>query len=262
MANWLHRCGGISRVILCATLCCILCAPHSLAADDQVQKPVDAANKSDEPPADAASKQNSNSGKLHGVITLEGPLPVPDETLEVDPKTSGIKNVIVYLKKAPAGVVVPAVPKTEVELAIRNGGLDPRILIVRVNQPVVVQNTDKTPSNFHTSPLLNQATNRLVGPGQSFKFVYAKPEKVPFFVTNDIKPGTRAWHLPLDHPWFAITDAGGAFTIADLPPGTYEFIIWHERAGYLEPKLLVPIIAGETTRLTPLYPREKFRIPE
>jgi len=262
MADWLHRCGGISRLILSATLCSILGASHRLAADDQAQKPPDAANKSDESAADADSKQNSRSGKLRGVITLEGLLPVSDETFEVDPKTSGIKNVIVYIQKAPAGVVVPAVPKTEVELAIRNGGLDPRILIVPVNQPIVIQNTDKTVNNFHNSPILNPATNRVVAPGQTFKFVYARPEKIPLVVTNDIKPGTRAWHLPLDHPWFAVTDAGGAFTIADLPAGTYEFIVWHERAGYLDRKLLVPIIAGETTKLTPLYAREKFKIAE
>jgi hypothetical protein len=237
-------------------------APHRLSADDQAQKPADAAGKTAELAADSDAEQIPDSGKVHGVITLAGLLPVPDDTLEVDPKTSGLKNVLVYLAKPPAGVVVPPVPKADVELAIRNGGLVPRILIVRVNRPIVVQNTDKTPSNLHTQPFLNQQTNHLLAPGQKLKVVYARAEKMPFFVTNDIMPGTRAWHLPLDHPWFAVTDAGGEFTISNLPAGNYEFIVWHERAGYLERKLLVPIIAGETTRLTPLYPREKFKIAE
>ena len=39
----------------------------------------------------------------------------------------------------------------------------------------------------------------------------------------------RAWHLPLDHPYGAVTDADGNFTIKNLPVGTHKFRIWHER---------------------------------
>jgi hypothetical protein len=31
-----------------------------------------------------------------------------------------------------------------------------------------------------------------------------------------------------EHPWFAVTDAKGAFTIKDVPPGSYRLQVWHE----------------------------------
>jgi hypothetical protein len=33
------------------------------------------------------------------------------------------------------------------------------------------------------------------------------------------------------HPYFAVTDASGRFTLPDLPPGTYTLEVWHERLG-------------------------------
>ena len=32
----------------------------------------------------------------------------------------------------------------------------------------------------------------------------------------------------LDHPFFAITDPDGKFTLKGLPPGNYEVTVWHE----------------------------------
>jgi hypothetical protein len=34
-----------------------------------------------------------------------------------------------------------------------------------------------------------------------------------------------------DHPFFAITDHQGAFSISNVPPGTYTLKAWHEDAG-------------------------------
>jgi hypothetical protein len=34
-----------------------------------------------------------------------------------------------------------------------------------------------------------------------------------------------------DHPFFSITDDKGAFSIANVPPGTYTLKAWHEEAG-------------------------------
>ena len=38
-----------------------------------------------------------------------------------------------------------------------------------------------------------------------------------------------------EHPYFAVTDATGAFRIANLPAGVaLEFRVWHEKAGYIQ----------------------------
>jgi hypothetical protein len=46
---------------------------------------------------------------------------------------------------------------------------------------------------------------------------------------------THAWmqayiHV-FDHPYFGVTDDHGAFTISNLPAGTYILKAWHEDAG-------------------------------
>jgi hypothetical protein len=40
---------------------------------------------------------------------------------------------------------------------------------------------------------------------------------------------SRGYIAVFDHPYFAITDESGAFTIDSLPPGTYTVKLWHER---------------------------------
>jgi hypothetical protein len=33
------------------------------------------------------------------------------------------------------------------------------------------------------------------------------------------------------HPYFAVTDASGSFSLPNLPPGTYTLEVWHEKLG-------------------------------
>ena len=35
----------------------------------------------------------------------------------------------------------------------------------------------------------------------------------------------------MDHPFFAVTDKEGQFTIPSLPPGDYQLVAWHEVYG-------------------------------
>jgi carboxypeptidase family protein len=61
-------------------------------------------------------------------------------------------------------------------------------------------------------------------------------------------PFARAYIAVFDHPYFAVTDAKGAFKIDSLPPGTYTVKVWHERlAKPVEQRLVVG--AGGVGRL-------------
>lgn len=44
----------------------------------------------------------------------------------------------------------------------------------------------------------------------------------------EFHPWVRAYVAVFDHPYFAITDAKGSFTIDQLPAGTYMVKVWHE----------------------------------
>ena len=37
----------------------------------------------------------------------------------------------------------------------------------------------------------------------------------------------------MDHPYFAVTDKNGRFSIPQLPTGEHDFRIWQERVGYV-----------------------------
>jgi hypothetical protein len=51
---------------------------------------------------------------------------------------------------------------------------------------------------------------------------------------------SRGYIAVFDHPYFAITDESGAFTIDSLPPGTYTVKLWHERmAAPMEQRVVV-----------------------
>jgi hypothetical protein len=41
----------------------------------------------------------------------------------------------------------------------------------------------------------------------------------------------NAWVGVLEHPFYAVSGTGGAFSIAGLPPGTYTIEAWHEKLG-------------------------------
>ena len=46
-------------------------------------------------------------------------------------------------------------------------------------------------------------------------------------------PWMHSYIAVFNHPYFAVTDDKGAFTIDSLPPGTYTLLAWHE--GMLSP---------------------------
>ena len=51
--------------------------------------------------------------------------------------------------------------------------------------------------------------------------------------------------LIVDHPYAALTDKDGWFSIDNLPVGEHQFKIWHERVGYVESKYKVTVSAGD-----------------
>lgn len=43
----------------------------------------------------------------------------------------------------------------------------------------------------------------------------------------------RAHLIITEHPYSAVTDANGKFSIPKVPSGEWEFRFWHERPGYI-----------------------------
>ena len=50
-------------------------------------------------------------------------------------------------------------------------------------------------------------------------------------VRCDVHGWMSAWIGVLPHPYFAVSDQDGRFTLPALPPGTYTLEAWHEALG-------------------------------
>ncbi|HET7622969.1 MAG TPA: carboxypeptidase regulatory-like domain-containing protein, partial [Gemmatimonadaceae bacterium] len=53
-------------------------------------------------------------------------------------------------------------------------------------------------------------------------------------VHSDRYPWSRAWIRVFDHPYFAVTNRDGIFTIDSVPPGNYTLMMWEPRLGKRE----------------------------
>ena len=105
------------------------------------------------------------------------------------------------------------------------------VLGVRAGQVVSVTNSDPTNHNVHPLPRVNKEWNESQVAGQGpIKRAFAKPESMVQVKCNQ-HAWMTAWIGVVSHPFFAVSDAGGAFAIKGLPPGEYELEAWHEKFG-------------------------------
>lgn len=185
---------------------------------------------------------------------------IPDESLIVDPETRGIKNVFIYLERAPKGDYPK--PSEPYRFDQKNCSFTTHAMIVRVGVPVLILNSDPIAHNTHTFPRRNEAINQLLKQNdqEGIPLVYTRPESVPVEVKCDLHAWMRAFQLPLDHPFGAVSDVDGSFEVPDLPVGKYDFKIWHERAagGFLERRFSVTVKPGENPPLELKYKPADF----
>ena len=168
----------------------------------------------------------------------------PNETILV--KDGGLANVFVYLRKAPT-VAGDAVPAENAVFDQKNCVFLPHAMTVRVGQTVKVLNSDAVAHNTHTNGKKTTSFNSIVNPNDTVgaTLIYKQAEQEPISVVCDIHAWMRAYHLPIDHPFAAVSSADGTFEIKDLPAGKHEFKVWHEVGGLLEKALIVTIKPGD-----------------
>ena len=180
---------------------------------------------------------------------------LPSQVLLIDEKTKGIQHIFIYMRKATdvhPDLKSVATDKKVVKFDQKNCRFIPHTLFVRTDQEVNVISSDGVAHNTHTFPLRNEQQNFLLVPndqkGRNLKHRFG--EFLPMQVKCDIHPWMKAYWLVLDHPYAAITDKEGNFTIEKLPVGEHTFRIWHERAGWVIRSYKVDVKPGEQTLKT------------
>jgi plastocyanin len=205
----------------------------------------------------AATLQIVSAADITGKVTLKG-TPPPEKELPVadgfcGPGSTakvfkgrvfrtagdgGLADVVVYLKEAPAG----GAPRTALaELDQKGCQYEPYVQAIQVGEPIKVKNSDPVLHNVHTRPTVpaNKEQNLAQMPGsKDLEFKFAAPEQF-MRVECNVHPYMVAYVSVFDHPYFAVTDKDGNFTIKNVPKGNYTVVAAHRRAGSKEEKVTV-----------------------
>jgi hypothetical protein len=202
--------------------------------------------------------QVSAGATINGTVDFDGTPPAPtiihptsDQTVcgnsitEKNVSLSGtrVSGALVWLTDIRSGKAFPL--QRRFELTNDNCTLDPYVQVIFTNGTLNVSNDDRT---LHTDRFINVGTGRIeaiapfnddgeVVPVDKFR------EPAQIEVVCEEHPWTRAWLAVLDQPYYAETSASGAFTIADVPAGTYHLRAWHPLLGFADDS--VTVTAGQ-----------------
>jgi hypothetical protein len=121
----------------------------------------------------------------------------------------------------------------------------PRVQGARVGQTLEVKNSDATLHNIHSMSTRGNDFN--VGQplaGMVYRY-QVKSEEVMLHVRCDVHSWMTGYIGVVNHPYYAISDATGAFTISGVPAGKQTIQAWHEAYGPLT--VTVDVKASGTT---------------
>jgi len=196
------------------------------------------------------------TGTIKGHIVLTGKAPGNAIIrMGVDPKCSALnaghrviqESAMVTADGSVANVFVrldgtfpkTAVPTDPIVIDQRACVYRPRVIGMRVGQPLQIKNVDDLLHNVHSSSAAGNSFN--VGqPTAGIVFTFTpRAEEVMLKLGCDVHRWMTAYIGIVSHPYFSVSGADGTFTIAKVPAGTYTIKSWHERFGEMTKKVTV-----------------------
>jgi hypothetical protein len=172
------------------------------------------------------------------------------QRLHVDP-TGGVQNVVLSLEGE-----IPLrqkMPTTELVLNNHECTFIPHISTGVVGQILTIRNDDPLLHNTNIGTGEKTFINvALVEGGNPIK----KRLKRPGLMTVECNAHKfmQAYIHVFDHPYFAVSNETGQFTISEVPSGNYTLVVWHEYLGTMEMAVIVPQIGEVSIFLE--YPKE------
>lgn len=163
----------------------------------------------------------------------------------------GLKDAIVLLEGIEAGksfeLSVPLIEARDCQFA-------PFMTVVRNNHAVEVVNMDPVMHDiqgyetsieagarvlFNTPLVMNHQHHRgdihalhnhapgksLVGP------LYLNKGRRTFYMQCGFHAYMESWAMAVNNPYYTLTGENGTFTIENIPPGTYQLVVWHPQTG-------------------------------
>jgi len=194
----------------------------------------------------------TNGGMMKGTVRVTGNIP-QDETIKVTkdnqhcgdtlPRekyiisaSGGVKNAVVLIENISAGKPLPTAP---LEIDNVKCAFVPHVQVGVKGQDLIIKNTDPMLHNTHL--YLNKRTVynfALPLTGMEVKRPIKKAGIIS--VECDAHAWMKGYLYIADHPYITVTDANGAFSLTNVPAGTYKIKIWHEALGEQEQNVTIP----------------------
>ena len=208
----------------------------------------------------------ARGGTVSGTIRLDGAPPIDTTAGTKDQKlcgthatgritatSEGLADVLVWVGDVKTGKALPT--DKRVELDSEDCLLDPRVQAAVVGSTVNVFNDDRllhrlvfvragTPDTLAVMPFFNDG--QIVASERLAK----RPGIVA--VTCTMHPWTHGYIAVFDHPYFAVTEKDGKFSIDSLAPGDYKLMVWHEGMGKPIERKITVTSGGNTTLDVPI----------
>jgi len=164
------------------------------------------------------------------------------DDLVLGPKR-GVQNAVVWIENPPPGAKWPARPD-KVEMDQKGCVFVPRVLVIPVGRTVDFLNSDRLLHNLRSVSKQNPEFNRTQPHNRTIPITFTKPELVT--IACDLHSWMKSWVVVAEHPFYAVTDASGAYRIANVPPGKYRVRMSQEALGQTTREVVVGAQGGAT----------------
>lgn len=164
-------------------------------------------------------------------------LTVPDDSVVVG-TGRGLKNVVVYLDGDWGQAV-----STGKEIVLNTDGcrFSPCVTAMVLGEKFTVRNSDPKLHIVHSYLEDKTVFNIAVPfPGHRMEITHKIKKTGMMQINCDTHGWMRGYIHVFDHPYFAVTDEKGSFSVLNVPPGTYTLKAWHEKAGVQSIEVRVP----------------------
>ena len=149
---------------------------------------------------------------------------------------NGIKNAVVSLQNFSSDAkrdwnLPPA------KMDQKQCSFTPRVVIVPVGGTVEFLNSDRLLHNVRGAAKENPPFNRAQPHARSISFSFKQPEILR--IDCDLHSWMRGWVIVAEHPFYAVTNEQGEFSLENVPPGKYKLQIWQETLGTVTQDVIV-----------------------
>jgi hypothetical protein len=165
-------------------------------------------------------------------------------------REGGLANVVVSIK----GLKAPAPPTKGAAVDQVGCRYAPHVQALTVGSELAVLNNDAVLHNVHGTVETGASPLTVFNVAMPFKGgkspqVLKKPGAIKLRCDAGHTWMSAYVHV-FDHPFFAVTDGKGRFSIKGVPPGKHTVELWHEPISAKEP----PIVRTATVEVTAAKP--------